>query len=206
MADEDDIESFWEGLRPPPKPFGERVREAVETGLYRFQEETRANPRVLSEGELTGGGEFEMTFTVTPSEGTIHQAPGAALAPWAGTYVGGGGAGSSGGSDLGGAGGGAAGGGGYLVTQQGGGGAGYENQASRGQSGATANGAVITEESANVRFEPVSGDPIPPDEDLDYVPGFEDSPVSMAQRGGWLRTPSSSNKPGLVRRNKAQPP
>jgi hypothetical protein len=36
---DDDIESYWEGTRPPPKPFGDRVRDAVETGLYRFQAE-----------------------------------------------------------------------------------------------------------------------------------------------------------------------
>jgi hypothetical protein len=38
MPDDDDIESFWEGLRPPPKPFEQQVKEAVETGLRRATE------------------------------------------------------------------------------------------------------------------------------------------------------------------------
>jgi hypothetical protein len=129
MADDDDIDSFWEGLRPPPKPLVERVRDAVETGLYRFQEEARADPRVLSEGELTGGGGIEMTITVTPSEGTIHQAPGASLAPW--------------------------------VDQQ------------REQAG----------ELAQVLNPFVRHISPPPDEDSDYVPGFEDPEGNMAPRG-----------------------
>ena len=41
MADEDDIESFWEGTRLPPMPPEERRRQAIETGLRLAQEDIR---------------------------------------------------------------------------------------------------------------------------------------------------------------------
>jgi hypothetical protein len=48
MADEDDIESFWEGLRPPPLSSDERAKQAIETGLSRAKEERRSRPFVIN--------------------------------------------------------------------------------------------------------------------------------------------------------------
>lgn len=47
MDDEDDIESFWEGIRPPPKPFKERVRESIETGLKQAENEEALRQAIL---------------------------------------------------------------------------------------------------------------------------------------------------------------
>jgi hypothetical protein len=48
MADNDDIESFWEGLRPPPRSPDERAKQAIETGLNRAREERRSRPNVIN--------------------------------------------------------------------------------------------------------------------------------------------------------------
>jgi hypothetical protein len=58
MADEDDIESFWEGTRLPPIPPDERRRLAIETGLSRAKEElsrpNRINPTTYEVAEAQG--------------------------------------------------------------------------------------------------------------------------------------------------------
>jgi len=43
MAD-NDIESFWDGLRPPPLPPEEQRQKAIETGLCRAREEALNHP------------------------------------------------------------------------------------------------------------------------------------------------------------------
>ena len=48
MADDDDIDSYWEGLRPPPLPFKDRVRQAVETGFSRARAELEREERLIN--------------------------------------------------------------------------------------------------------------------------------------------------------------